>query len=102
MMFKLQQGKDDIIGYTRSKAMIKGDELKGAHFSLNCAPHSPIQTLNECQDNPVDEAVTREEHHLAHAIGKSIEIELTRDPRFKYTVEQPRGSALGKHPAFMR
>jgi len=98
MMFDVNTAKGDIVGYAREKSMAKTGEIRAAHFSPNCKPHSVIQSLEETQDRTVSDEISHEEHILVSNIVRSIEVELERNPTFKYTIENPRGSKLAKHP----
>jgi len=96
MMFDVNNARGDIVGYIREKSMAKKGEIRAAHFSPNCKPHSVIQFLEEAQNRIV--GISVEEHILVSNIVRSIEVELERNPNFKYTIENPRGSNLAKHP----
>ena len=98
MMFDINNARGDIVGYIREKSMAKKGEIRAAHFSPNCKPHSVIQSLEETQDRTVSDEISHEEHILVSNIVRSIEVELERNPKFKYTIENPKGSKLGKHP----
>ena len=98
LMFDVNNAKGDIIGYVREKTMARKGEIRAAHFSPSCKPHSIIQHLEEAQDRLAKETISHEEHILISNIGRSIEVELERNPNFKYTVENPKGSKLANHP----
>ena len=102
MMFDVNAAKGDIVGYAREKSMAKKGEIRAAHFSPNCKPHSVIQSMEEAMGRTVSDELSHEEHTLVWNIVRSILLELERNPAFKYTIENPRGSKLAKHPGMQK
>jgi len=93
-----RQGKTDMVRHITRKAHAKDGAVIAMHTSPNCQRHPIAQRLEEAQHRSTHAATLVQEEEMVRMLVGSILKECRRNPKFSFTIENPRGSALAEDP----